>query len=545
MRHINVIPFLLALLVFGSCSDFDDMNIDPNSKPVNEIDPNMYLAPMMKEVSQHANAGLHQRIHNIYIDSWANYFFGGFDPEYYTHRDDYVDLYWQEHYKWINQLNYIINEVGNTEEYSSTTQQVARIWKVYAYHRFTDFFGDIPYSEAANGTGDLPKYDRQKDIYLDMLNELKDAATKLNTSESLPAEYDFIYGGDLNKWKLFANSLRLRLAMRISRVSDTEISGVAKQHAQEAVASGVFEDNNQMATVQCAANPWGYGYNLKYYSDWGAGNGLVMTSSFYKLVVGLGGQDFPEPEFFMDGHLAGSDVNITYTDVPDKVDPRAPYYFYISDDNNQVVDEFKGRWTAVPTGRTPGSDSADPSLKNDNNPRAGKFAYESYDRRLICMPTSEVWFLRAEGAVNGWEMKASAQECYENGIRASMEQWGIDNGIVDAYIASAEPNVHGTSVSFTDNAGSNNDVMNKIITQKYISGFPDNGWESWADIRRLNLPMLDANQYINPASGVKDGEFAQRSQYPQKQKQFNPDGYKSAIDNQGADLIATKVWWAN
>lgn len=127
----------------------------------------------------------------------------------------------------------------------SNHYQIARIFNVYIFHRITDMYGDIPYSEAGKGYIDgtfQPKYDRQSDIYAHMLNELDEAAKALDPSRASFGSADFIYNGDPLKWRKFAYSLMLRLGMRLTKVDE----GMAKEWVQRAIEGGVMESNDDM-----------------------------------------------------------------------------------------------------------------------------------------------------------------------------------------------------------------------------------------------------------------------------------------------------------
>jgi hypothetical protein len=122
---------------------------------------------------------------------------------------------------------------------------MARIWKVWLYHMVTDAYGDIPYFEAAQGVENVinqPEYDSQEEIYRDMLNELKEAEAQLG-SQGDQISYgnaDIIYQGDVENWKKFANSLRLRLAIR-ARFADPAL---AAEHTTDLVDAPLIDENS-------------------------------------------------------------------------------------------------------------------------------------------------------------------------------------------------------------------------------------------------------------------------------------------------------------
>ncbi|QZE14492.1 SusD/RagB family nutrient-binding outer membrane lipoprotein [Halosquirtibacter laminarini] len=530
MKTLFAIYIVLLGLIMASCSNFDEMNLNPNQPGVTTGDPSQLFSKMTKEST--LTAYLHQRIHNLGVDAFSQYYSApAFSTERGTMNDVWAQDYWKAYYGWLNSANTIIRVTKN-DPTKVNTYQMARIWKAWMTQRTTDLFGDMPYFEAADGTGINPKYDTQENIYLDILKELKEAAAGLDLSKPNMGTQDFIYGGDVDLWRGFANSLRLRVAMRISNVKPT----IAKTNAEDAVADGVLTLNAEMATMQNWSAPWGNGYSTKYYFDWGPGNGVALSTSMYNMLVGLGGIAFPSSDFF------GPDI--TYRDVPSVVDPRGPHFFGISDNNGPTLtdkEHYSGRWTSIDVGLTE-DQRAEQVNKPENNSRVGK-EMQVITRPFIIMPVSEVFFLRAEGALKGWNMNGTAEELYEDGIKRSMEQWAISPIVYGDYLESEAMNINGTTVHFSFDSGTNDSPLDKVMTQKYIAGFPDNGWEAWADYRRIQKPVLKTPGTLDEGTGLKPGEVVQRLKYPQLEQNVNKDFYDEAVKHQGADLVSTKLWW--
>ncbi|QZT38950.1 SusD/RagB family nutrient-binding outer membrane lipoprotein [Halosquirtibacter xylanolyticus] len=530
MKTIKTIYIALLTIVMVSCSNFDEMNVSPNQPGIDTGDPTQLFSKMTKEST--LTAYLHQRIHNLGVDAFSQYYSApNFSTERGTMPDIWAQDYWKAYYGWLNSANTIMR-MTKDDPVKVNIYNITRIWKAWMTQRTSDLYGDMPYFQAADGTGVNPKYDTQENIYLDLLKELKEAADGLSPTAISMGRQDFIYGGDVDLWKRFANSLRLRVAIRISNVAPE----IAKQNAEEAVAGGVLVLNSEMPKMQNWSAPWGNGYSTKYYVDWGPGNGVAMSTSMYNLLVGLGGQPFPSSDYFGAG--------ITYTDVPATVDPRGPHFFGVSDNNGAFLTDatYAGRWTAINVGLTE-DDKSKPENLPENNSRVGKEMQE-ITRPFIIMPTSEAYFLRAEGALMGWNMGATARDMYVQGVTASMEQWSVDAVTIADYLDSESQNINGTTANYDFNSGANDSFLDKVMTQKYIGGFPDNGWEAWADYRRIQLPVLKAPNVLDEGTGLAPGEFVQRIKYPQLEQNVNKSFYDAAIQNQGADLVSTELWWA-
>ena len=164
------------------------------------------------------------------------------------------------------------------------------------------------------------------------------------------------------------------------------------------------------------------------------------------------------------------------------------------------------------------------------------------------MPYSEICFLLSEGALRGWNMGGTAKDFYEAGIRASMLETGIPNSITEKYLISTNPNVNGTTVEFNDIQGTHNSKLEKIITQKYIANFPDNGWEAFNDYRRLAMPALipfvspDPNAVVEVGSTIWKGSI-RRFIYPATEQIVNTVNYEEAVSRMGGDKTTTRIWW--
>ena len=528
---------LLGLILFAGCtSKFDDMNIDPNNPTPQTIDPDYLLSPAL--IGGTMNIDLHQRIHSLTVDIFAQYIANeGFTTDRFIPVEGWTNSYWSSHWGWINSMNdIIINQKDNTLK--SNTVQIARIWKVWLFHRATDLFGDMPYSEAANGTGLLPKYDTQKDIYYDMVKELKEAAAALDANKMNPGVNDLIFGGNIAKWKKFANSLRLRLAMRMSEVDPAK----AKLEAEDAVASlSLLSSNSESVTIYRTENYklWGMYYCYPTYYSWGE---LAMSKSMENLLTGLGGINFP-----------ASTDGIANVSVPEKVDPRGPVYFGVTRSYTGAIPGYIGLWKGILPGLPIEQGQKVENVKTNNSRLGLRYVVTATNtlnnnQNMTLMPYSEVCFLLAEGAVRGWNMGGAAKDFYEAGIRASMLETGIANAATETYLVSENPNVNGTTVAFNHIQGTHNSQLEKIITQKYIANFPDNGWEAFNDYRRLAMPALIPFVAPDPAAVVEVGSTTwkgsiRRLIYPATEQIVNASNYKAVVARIGSDKTTTRVWW--
>ena len=534
-----LIGFLGMILFSGCTKNFDNLNIDPNNPTPETIDPDFLLSSAL--ISGTMDIDLHQRIHSLTVDIFAQYIANeGFTTDRYIPVEGWTNSYWSKHWGWVNAMNdIIINQKDNTLK--SNTVQIARIWKVWLFHRATDLFGDMPYSEAANGSGILPKYDTQKDIYYDMVKELKEASAALDANKMNPGVNDLIFGGNVTKWKKFANSLRLRLAMRMSEVDPAK----AKLEAEDAVVSGLLGSNSESVKILRTESYklWGLYYCYPTYYSWGE---LAMSKSMENLLTGLGGINFP----------ASAD-GVANVSVPGKVDPRGPVYFNVTRLTTGATSAYVGLWRGILPGLPLEEGQKAVNIKTNNSRLGLRYvatisstgtATLNNNQNMTLMPYSEVCFLKAEGATRGWNMGGAAKDFYEAGIRASMTETGIANASTETYLVSENPNVNGTTVSFNHTSGTHNTQLEKIITQKYIANFPDNGWEAFNDYRRLAMPALIPFVSPDPAAVVEVGSTTwkgsiRRLIYPATEQIVNAANYKEVVARIGSDKTTTRIWW--
>lgn len=400
---------------------------------------------------------------------------------------------------------------------------VGEIIKVAAMHRVTDTYGPIPYSKiATNGDISAP-YDSQEDVYKAMFAELNGAIAVLdeNRNNNFASSADPLYGGNVDKWIKFANSLKLRLAMRISYASPQ----LSKEMAESAVMHevGVFTANDDNAAFRL----WG--------TD---GNPLNVAVEYNMTKIHADGT--PCTTESGDSHVA-ADI-VCY--MNGYADPRREAYFTRDEWYSETGFTGMRRGIEVPDHSEYGHKYSGFKL-NVNDP-------------AIWMNAAEVAFLKAEAAaVFAYNMGESAQQAYERGIRLSFEQWGVkgaDEYIADAYnvpatyLDPASTNSYGQrlsniSVAWNDSADIE-EMQERIITQKWIANWLL-GNEAWADLRRTGYPRL-IPVLVNRSNGIVDSEAgARRMAYPADEAVSNSENYQYAVTTllNGADNMATRLWF--
>lgn len=485
----------LATFMFG-CNPPDDVNIDPD-EPSTAF-PSFLLTSAQKELTD-----------NIW-DEWANGRRGMQLSQFwasnqysnesrYAFREAVSNNLWSFYYAdVIADLNEIIRlNTENPDAYvgfGATENQiaVAKITRAYMYQIITDTWGAIPYSQAGNPDEFLyPKYDSQEEVYNGIINDLNDAISSINTGGTRVLG-DVIYNGDMSKWLLFANSLKLKVGMRIADVAPT----LAQQTVSSAVSAGVFQSNNDNALfsyLSAAPNNNPLNEDRKTRGD------FAMSNVFVEQLLDLNDPRLP-----------------LYAAPTLSSDPSAPL-------NVKYVGEVYGL-SEADAANTADQDISQPSAQVLQATAPG-----------ILMTYSEVQFLLAEGIERGFISSGSAAEYYNAGITASMNYWSsgsLSDQDITSYIAQPTVNYAALKASGQE--------WNVIIgKQKWISLYMQ-GLEAWTEYRRLDFGILQS-----PADGALegDGNVPNRIIYPINEQSSNGESYKTAVSSQGADALTTKLWW--
>jgi hypothetical protein len=593
---------LLSGIVYQSCTKgFNNINNDPTHFKEQDVSPSFQVAGTLSNVipSSSLDPGMHERMTQLTNDVFAQYSSNeGFNTQYGLTEDEWITSFYKDyHTSFVSQLAQAIYRARTAEAASgkhSNEIQIARIWKAWIFSRATDIWGDIPYFKVGNVTGEPAPYDKQELIYADLLKELKEASDSLSSSNPRQLLPDLVFNDDISKWKKFANSLRLRLAMRISQVNPT----LAKQNAEAAITAGIMSSSADACLILKSPDyGWGNDYEYPYYYGWGGEN---MSRSMENLLTGLGGQPFPEPPGITyiknDAGIAlpanenqyDPNKNLFKRGVPSIVDPRGPMFFNVTTGpsgasagvniNGTTVDT-RNRWHGVPAGLSSSASSLT-QYSYQNTARLGAVVSRNPKRSYEVLTYHEVCFLVAEAAYKGWNVGGgTAQAWYEKGIRESMKWHDAVTGVflsnygstlepevkelidasrisdvtIDNYINSVTENTYGTTVAWNNNSGKTflgiqvDGPLSKIITQKYIGIFPDGGWEAWADHRRLHLPVLipfaapDASVITSTDGGP--GNFPRRVRWPAVEAINNKALYDKAVLQQGPNMERTKIWW--
>ncbi len=490
---------IVSAMTLTACDNgFEELNKNPNALTDPAPKSMFTLAEIYIDGQDYSNT----RGNNAYAAQIVQHFASleGQGSKYSYSAEYSGSLFGESYGKGLNQIFQLLSVLPDTPE-NSNTIQACRIMKAFMFQKLTDTYGEIPYFEAGKGyNGNIfaPKYDTQQTIYNDLLKELDEAGTTLDANKAFVGNADLFYQSDVAKWKKFANSLMLRIAMRLSKVDPAK----SKEFVEKAVTKGVFSSNNDSAVLKHDAGPAGVRTN-------------PITSSWVQ------------------NELNGGEANVKYSKtfidlLKNTNDPRLRIYAKLeaSGDNNPAHQQG----LANDAKQFPGGDK---KLFSDPNTST----VLRLDAPTLIMSYAEVQFLLAEAAVKGWNVSGTAQQYYENGVKGAMQGLAIFGDKVPA-VTTAEYDAYIAAYPFKT-TGTEAQKIEQIITQKWIV-LLFNGFEAFSEWRRTGYPVLVP---VNDPTGETNGTIPRRLIYDQSELMTNGANYREAIQRQGLDLMTTKIWW--
>ncbi|MBP7023844.1 MAG: SusD/RagB family nutrient-binding outer membrane lipoprotein [Bacteroidales bacterium] len=525
LRKYGLMLTTISLLLLTGCEkDFDKINTNPNN-PVDAATPALFSQAIRDFAYNDFDVWYAARQSAVACQHFAQRNYTSEDR--YSFRVNVTDGFFRNNYIWMTNLQKIIdlNTDPATKEnyqalYGDNNMQiaVAEIMKCWVFQLLTDYFGDIPYYQALNlEQYPQPAYDTQKDVYDGLIATLNDAQDKLlNSTTGGFATGDLLFNGDLTKWVKFANSLRLRIALRASGRGAEYVA-----EALDAISDGVMDSNADNAmclfSTPGAPNeaPWYNGYFTSGRND------FTYTYRFMELLKGNNHLTFTNPfNGIVDPRYV---VFTTYTDLT-----RVGVPYGMPDGTTQ---RFWSRYSAKRVSLF----AVNPVIVHPDFPST------FLDYPTVCFMVSEV---------NGWDAG-----WFQNGIEASLEKWGaVDPG--NAYVTAI-------MAKFNDPATTQEMKKEMVITQKYIHLLMQ-PHEAWAEYRRTGYPksivkpgevtFVDTDgmlgtaglQYVfNPIAGSESGsDIVARFKYPSSEYTLNETNVLNAASDMGEDTHKQKVWWA-
>ncbi len=503
MKFAKYMLILLALTMTQTACDEDFEKINTNPNAANEINPNFQFTWVQLRTSgeryENWRAGL---IYSSMMVQHMAALCGYWSGDKYTYNAGYSSsLYDRAYEQQVKDAQDLINTLESGKSGDQTMLGMARIWRVVIFHRLTDLYGDIPYSEAGKGflEGiDFPKYDAQQDIYDDMLNELEQAIGQIGSGGFDGA--DLLYGGNADQWKRFGYSMMLRLGMRLSDVDP----GSAQSWVSKAIAGGVMNSSNDDAFIEHTNGPEGINKN---------GIGEVLDR-----INGSAGEDCPR-------------LSATLVD----------WMLSTGDPRLDVIGELPASGSGVHNGLPNGLD-ATTILDNPTGTSLDDFdrinpLIVKVESPMFFMTHAEVEFLQAEAALRGWGGGDAAAH-YAAGIESAMKLYAkynsslaIEDAAISAYLSN------------NPLSANMNEAMSQIGWQ-YWAATLLNEYEAYANWRRTGYPELVP---VNYEGNVTNGQIPSRLAYPQGETTLNPN-FGEARTRQGlpddySSMLTVPVWW--
>jgi hypothetical protein len=563
MKHIikKSALFITPLLLFAGCKKITDINTNPTAANATQVQVEYFIDNSI--VQAQMNPGVSERAFILY---WAAAGHQVSDADGATfswgkYSDEWIGEYYDNQSGALNTINSAVDvanqqiTAGTQKAYTNNLLQIARIWRAYLLSEMSDNFGSMP-TTAFQGTN--PEFTDTKNVYYYLLAELKEATSKLDLSvatvPSNVSQEDPVYGFSFAKWQAYGNSLRLRLAMRLSEVDPAK----AKAEFEDAATGTLLTDKSQMFQVQ--EKPGWDNLSGMYTRCWYQ---LPEAITFNNLVVNLGSVTSQSqiPIVVLDpagqtdaianikpANYAGQYFPVQLTTktnnpfsaywldgLPNTIDPRAYQVFYmpgnssdpsfpngtcgavtatttgsVKDLNNNVVKTIDGKytWNPTPDGNwgTKGdwhntlfqgvdigaATSMSPTLKNQ---------FRTQNSKRVFFGPWETYFLLAEGAEKGWSSPTNAQTAYETGIAKSFDYWGVSQ-YLSMYLASMDYNRDGTSVSWNHiTEPGNSHTMNFVDGLTAAPGtasisYPVNNLYKGGSVRNDHLTKIITQKFI-------------------------------------------------
>jgi hypothetical protein len=515
VKYIGLIAGVSMLVFTGCKKDFFDINESPNSPKTLKLG----------EILPTAELAIGQAIGNdlkIAGGMWAQYWGQNFNASQYKAYDKYNISAEDQRAAWnllytdaLTDLNRIIEQA--TTEAKPNYVAVATILKAYDFQVLTDAYGDIPFSEAGKGAEGTysPKYDSQKDVYDGIIAMLKDGISKIDvTSTVTPGSDDLIYGGNMDHWKKFGNTLLLKVYMRLSNVDNAKAqAGIKELEAAHAVFLDNVTTTSNMtkATSETAKIDYfttGGNTNPLYASFVALGNTRNLVANLTALKGFIGLSDPRVFSFYTPTTPGGN----TFVGIPNG---------YLGIDNT-------GGFPKPPTALSyPGPvTGADPDAAAATAP-------------VVLLSDYESNFLQAEAVERGWMVAggAPADAIYDWAIQCSFAS-------LDLYADSGDPasdySVY-VAQAGVDYAGQS-DKLQAIYFQKWYAMCGIQNFESWTEGRRTgyiesNMGNFGSGKFFSRSLTAGSNQLPARMLYPLTEVTRN-------AKFPGQKMLSDKLWWA-
>lgn len=510
---INLMLFFFSIVFFSSCKkDFLKENTNPTQIGPDQYDPNLLLTTV--QLNYVGSADFQGETWETewgqlggFIQHTASTNLSWYSGDKYINNNTGFGYYFDHAYIYQVQPVVELYQLTLNKPQYANLHQIARLMKALVFERITDLYGDVPYSQAGLGYYEriyTPAYDKQQDIYNDLLKEVSEATDSLDDNADKPTG-DVFYANDpstqIDQWKKFGNTLLLRMAMRLTNVDPSTAQDYVKK-----VAGKTFQSNADDAIVQHQA-----------------GNDLTRNKDTWE----INGQDSADLK------LCSTYINY----LKDSNDPRLPIIAWIFATKDSKPQDQVGMPPGFIVG---GTDTAtDIRYTATWDSIAGLQKYSRLSKIILTndapnfvLTYAESEFLLAD-AIKRWGITGIGDDSthYINGVTAAMTQLAAYGS--DAVIKQSDVTAYLKAHPYNKA-----DALNQINTQYWASEIM-NEYEAWINWRRTGFPVLTPTKY---PGNITNGTIPRRLEYPASQKISNPDNYNAALAAQGPDELTTRMW---
>ena len=491
MKAKTLITMALAGAMFCACDSSENINSNPNDPT--EVSPQLLLPKVCQSAFYRGTDGM-------YADKMVVQTDGKNSEQFYEWNRGSFNDYNQK------LLQVVKMKEEADREGDDTYDGLYHFFRAYYFYNLTLKFGDIPYSEALKGESDAvftPKYDTQEEVFAGILDELATANDDLAVTAKAQdiINGDIIYSGSAASWQRLVNSFRLKVLLTLSKKTTVGTHNIKQEFAQVAQLPLITgnDQNGQITYIDQEGNRY-----PQFNAQW---SGFYMDKTFIDRMA-------------------------------DRQDPRL---FLFALPTNEAANAGKGvtDFTAYA-----GGDPTVPYGENKNLVGAGRISQinSRYRTNATGEPTvllgyAELQQILAEAAVRGW-ISGSAQQYYEQGVRASFEWYNTYAGDYAQYVTAeaADKYLQGDNVKWDDNLTAEQKIE-RIIFQKYCVSFFQGGWSPFFEHLRTGYPSF---------AHLADSPVPYRWMYPETESKYNTQNVEDAVTRQfGAnnDKITAKPWW--
>jgi hypothetical protein len=495
IQHYKSVLLLAMVFMLGGCTNFEDLADDPNR--ATSVPPSMLLTEVLRVMNNVDDEG-----------PWSG---AQRDNQFWAISFDY---YGNQDYNWgsaslryttLSNVQAMEKEAGKLDS-RNKYGALAKFFNAYFLDYMSKRMGDIPMSEALQAKNNnpitKPKYDTQKEVYTEVLRLLDAANDQITVAKAeigtTAVQGDFLFKGDLDKWQRTINTFRLRVLISLSKKTgeldvasqfNKIISNPSKYPVMEGIKDNMTRYFSDETGNNYKINPGNYGFNR---------NRNIMGGTYLNIL-----KQNNDPRIY-------------------KVADPASFYFKANDPLNLNA------YIAANTGDEQGSMQVASDQGKLSYPNEKRYYSNYIGEAYILIGYAEQQFAIAEAINRGW-INGDAAAYYNQGIKASMEFYGVAAADVTAFL----------NQSTVVYQGNNATGLEQILTQKYVAFFQNSERESYFNYRRTGIPKFD----VGPAN-KNGGKIPTRWKYPQSEFETNSENVTAALKSQygGTDDINAVMW---